>query len=367
MVGGSLADGGGAERRFLRCAQHLERGGDAHITFMANPELLESAARAGLTSGLEEHRVPVTGLGGWLRLSFSLYTALTRGGYDVIHLPLAQRHLVPLYLLLRLRRPAPVVHSMTASHFAHPVKVPLASRLISWQLWKLAARIDALYDGFVELHARPRGLLAKTSVSPCSFTDDAVFSKPAMKTASIVFSGRLHEEKQPLLFVDALGLLAREPGPAWSAAILGGGPLEVQVRDRIRQLGLQSRVTVTSGADVSGTLRSASVFASLQRIENYPSQSLLEAMTAGAAIVATDVGETHRLVQHGRTGLLVRPEAEAVRDALRELLLDPERARLLGEAARSLVRQHHTVGRFSAYMLSVWQSAATTGASAPVS
>jgi glycosyltransferase involved in cell wall biosynthesis len=71
----------------------------------------------------------------------------------------------------------------------------------------------------------------------------------------------------------------------------------------------------------------------LQHFNNYPSQSLLEAMACGNAVVATNVGETHRLVDE-TVGLLIEPEAPALAEALNRLLDSPDLPRMQ-QAARA--------------------------------
>jgi glycosyltransferase involved in cell wall biosynthesis len=62
---------------------------------------------------------------------------------------------------------------------------------------------------------------------------------------------------------------------------------------------------------------------------------VIEAMAGGTPVVASDVGGIPEIVQHGVSGLLVPPgDAVALREALAELIADPDRRRAMGEAAR---------------------------------
>jgi glycosyltransferase involved in cell wall biosynthesis len=90
------------------------------------------------------------------------------------------------------------------------------------------------------------------------------------------------------------------------------------------------------------------IFVSLQRYENYPSQSLLEAMASGCAVIATDVGDT-RLLLDESCALLIPRDADALAAAIRSLLDDGPRRAALGEAARARVLKDHTVERFAVY------------------
>ncbi|RYI20477.1 MAG: glycosyltransferase, partial [Acetobacteraceae bacterium] len=64
--------------------------------------------------------------------------------------------------------------------------------------------------------------------------------------------------------------------------------------------------------------------------------ALIEAMSAGSAVVSTRVGGCAEILRHDETGLLVPPEdPAALADACLRLLGDPALARRLGAAARA--------------------------------
>ena len=70
---------------------------------------------------------------------------------------------------------------------------------------------------------------------------------------------------------------------------------------------------------------------------------LLEAHAAGVPVVATAVGGTPELVVHGETGLLVHAgDDAALADSMAGLLTDDRRRRVMGDAARTRVREHFT-------------------------
>ena len=70
---------------------------------------------------------------------------------------------------------------------------------------------------------------------------------------------------------------------------------------------------------------------------------LLEYMAAGLPVVATSIGYIAEIVNASGSGTLVPPDdAGAHAGALAALLGDPERARHLGEAGRTAVRNRYT-------------------------
>jgi glycosyltransferase involved in cell wall biosynthesis len=130
---------------------------------------------------------------------------------------------------------------------------------------------------------------------------------------------------------------------------LGEGPLAGQITQRIERLHLQGFVEVGFTPDLSPLLCRARVFVSLQRQDNYPSQSLLEAMSCGTSTVATDVGLTWQLVDED-TGIRVKPDPEDIAKAVVTLLRDPQRCRRLGHAARARVLAQHSEERYAKYV-----------------
>jgi glycosyltransferase involved in cell wall biosynthesis len=114
------------------------------------------------------------------------------------------------------------------------------------------------------------------------------------------------------------------------AAFVGQGPDVPDVAalgERIELLGARS--------DVPELLCSSDVFVLSSRSEAFPI-SILEAMAAGLAVVATDVGGVAEAVVHGETGLLVPPgDPHALAEALDLLLRDPDLRRRLGSSGRA--------------------------------
>jgi type III pantothenate kinase len=70
---------------------------------------------------------------------------------------------------------------------------------------------------------------------------------------------------------------------------------------------------------------------------------VLECMTTGTPVVATNVGGLPEVVEDDRTGLLVPPrDPAALAQAISALLADPERGRRLAAAAAERMR-HYTI------------------------
>ncbi len=78
------------------------------------------------------------------------------------------------------------------------------------------------------------------------------------------------------------------------------------------------------------------------------SSQVVFAMMMGKAIVATRTGSTVDYIEHGVTGLLVRPgDADDMRAAIRHLLDHPTEAEAMGRAARRRFEERHTFEAFA--------------------
>ncbi|HZP58488.1 MAG TPA: glycosyltransferase family 4 protein [Dehalococcoidia bacterium] len=95
-----------------------------------------------------------------------------------------------------------------------------------------------------------------------------------------------------------------------------------------------------------------------------------EAMACGAAVVATTAGAFPEFIDDGRTGLLVPPgDPDALADAIKSLLLDPERCARMGAAASADIRSRFTWRRTAEATVDVYRDVlgapAPAGAGAP--
>ncbi len=139
----------------------------------------------------------------------------------------------------------------------------------------------------------------------------------------------------------ALRLLgSREP--AIELIVVGSGDADGAIRDRFQGLRSTRVHFVGQQADVGPYLAAADLFVFPSWHENL-SNALLEAMSYGLPVVATNVGGNQEVVAQGG-GLLVPPhDPERLAAALDALLSQPERRRLLGRAARETIERQYSV------------------------
>jgi len=126
--------------------------------------------------------------------------------------------------------------------------------------------------------------------------------------------------------------------------LVGGGPLEEQLRRQAQLAGVGDRVLFCGERrDIEQVLPLFDCFVLASSTEGM-SNAALEAMACALPVIATAVGGNVEVVDSPRTGLLV-PAHSPVRiaAAMRELLAHPERARQMGALARQTVEARFSI------------------------
>jgi glycosyltransferase involved in cell wall biosynthesis len=269
----------------------------------------------------------------------------------VVHLILAPSFFAyaPLFLAL----PFPVVLTLSGElryvrHYYGPAKRAVVRFAV--------ARADALVvcsaDELENLRlVSPRH--ERRAVLLDNFTDTQRFRPAAAKERTVVFAARLHPEKGALLFIDAIAGAQPRLDPGVRVLLLGTGELAGAVAQRLEQHGLRQAVGRGYTTDLAPVLATSSVFVSCQQHENLGSSSLLEAMACQNAIVATDVGQTWRIVDEA-VGVRTAPDPEALADGITALLDDPARLAACGAAARRRVVERYSPDPYVERLLGVY-------------
>jgi mannosyltransferase len=156
--------------------------------------------------------------------------------------------------------------------------------------------------------------------------------------------GRVRAQKGSDVFVEAMCRLL-PLYPDFSAVMVGAivpeqQPFASELKQRIDAAGLQSRIVITGELAIEEVQRwyqRLTIYAFTSRNEGF-GLTLIEAMAAGAALVASRAGAAERVVEDGVTGVLTAPgDADALVAALEPLMRDPALASAMGARARARV------------------------------
>jgi glycosyltransferase involved in cell wall biosynthesis len=161
-------------------------------------------------------------------------------------------------------------------------------------------------------------------------------SRPAAAPFRVVNVAMQDPKKGLLTLLLAVAALSRNLDVCLD--LVGDGPQRAELQARTAELGLAERVTfhgVLKPEDIAQLLRQAHVFVLPSLAENLP-LALMEAQATGLPVVATTVGGVPEMVSPD-SGRLVPPgDANALRDAMHEVLtrLDDYDRDSIAEAAR---------------------------------
>ncbi|MDO9565038.1 MAG: glycosyltransferase family 4 protein [Bradyrhizobium sp.] len=226
-----------------------------------------------------------------------------------------------------------------------------AQRHHSWITRWLIRRMDAIiatselsksflrHEADVVMHGVDTGTYAPPADRAAAFAEAGLPGRYA-----IGCFGRVRAQKGSDVFVDAMcRLLPRYPD--FSAVMVGAITPEQtafaeDLRKRIDAAGLQSRIVITGELDIEEVPRwyqRLTIYAFTSRNEGF-GLTLIEAMSAGAALVASRAGAAELVVEDGVTGVLTPSgDVDALVSALEPLMRDPAAATAMGERARARV------------------------------
>jgi glycosyltransferase involved in cell wall biosynthesis len=147
----------------------------------------------------------------------------------------------------------------------------------------------------------------------------------------------LRPEKNHDLFLEMARRVVKQL-PKTRFLIIGDGPCRDAIQQRASELGITAHVRMLgSRDDVPRLLAAIDVFALTSHIEANP-VSILEAMSVGRPVVATNVGSIHEAVAEGHSGFLVSPgDADQFAERVLQLLQEPLVCESMGDAARKAV------------------------------
>jgi glycosyltransferase involved in cell wall biosynthesis len=233
------------------------------------------------------------------------------------------------------------LHSGGFDSYVHEESGPLMRWWIRRTLEK-STKVIALSEVWADFL---RQFAPKTDVFvlPNSVSLDVTPMPSQQEAARILFLGRSEVYKGTFELLEAIAML-KPKFPQIKLAIAGDGILD-KVRERAGELGISDAVEILGwirSGQKNGELQRASIFTLPSYAEGLP-MSMLEAMSAGKAIVVTTVGGIPNVVVDHVNGLLIPPrDANALAAALETLLVDDNLRDSLGRNARKTIEENYS-------------------------
>ena len=189
------------------------------------------------------------------------------------------------------------------------------------------------------LYSERRILVNFHGLELSQFESNGKTRNPAFEMISV---GTLQDHKGFQYLIPALGML-RDRKLNFKCTIIGGGPLEEDLRKHIQLLSLEPFVRMTGPLKQDEVLpyyKKADLLILMAQPEwhwGIPNV-LVEALAAKTAVITTKFGSVEELVRNGETGLIVSPKSpEALAEAIERLYRDDSFRMKLAEAGYQIV------------------------------
>ncbi len=335
-----VADGnpGGGTTFVLALSRELLNDGlEVGVITQEDSYALSSARSFGLwTHGIDFFRSRFD-----LRVPINLWKAGRGFAPDIFHIHGSR---AGFFFGLLTRGPgfSPVVYSIHGYHF---LKKPWGVRHLAAGAERIASsRADCVifvsgYDATVALDWRILSPAKRFVIIRHGLQTGDVPNQEKFDPYCIGFLGRLVYQKDPLLFVETMRILA---GEGFTAKMVGGGDLESEVKTLISKYGLDYKVRVLGHLPRDQALREIAetgVVVMPSRWEGSP-LALMEAMVMGVPVVAASVSGIPELIEDGVSGIMVpERDPQAYAAAVRRVVREPGVASQFREKARKRIQE----------------------------
>ena len=270
---------------------------------------------------------------------------IRRRDYDIVHLHTKRAHALSLWLSHSAPRPRYVV----TRRMDYPES----------KGWYTRCLYNRKVDGVIAVSRKIAELLADAGVEPERIrvihdgTDPKPFEgaararEPQDERIVVGVAAVLEERKGHRFLLEAARRL-KARGCRVIYRMAGEGSLRAALEQTAVRLGLQEDVEFLGFvSDMPGFLSSVDVVVLPSLFEGL-GVSVLEAMAAGKAVIASRVGGLPELVVDGTTGFLVKPgDIEGLANAIAKLAGDRMRIREMGQKGKERLNQNFTLERMA--------------------
>ncbi len=299
--------------------------------------------------------------------AFLFMLCMIRRRPDIVHLNFAIGGSVyRKYVLLRLAKllgARTVVHfhgQFTAEEFARGTLLMRCFHRLCREADRVIVLGDYYRRAFMEVLGLPEQKLELLANGIPDFAPHVSLPKPRAPQVQLLFTGELGLRKGTDVLIEALVALAQR-SRAWHCTIAGNGDAApYQARIAAAGCGDLVRFVGWLGADeVHRLLADSDIVILPSRAETLP-LSLIEGACAGAALIATAVGEVPEVVHDGHNGILVKPDPAEITDAIARLIDDRDALASMQQASRAVYRQRFDLEAFAQGLAGVYRRLAST-------
>lgn len=231
-----------------------------------------------------------------------------------------------------------------------------ASGIVAISEWNAALALDVMNQ--IGIGTPPPVATIHLGTDPLRFNPSrdtgALRRRWGVGDAPVILTvARLVPHKGQDMGIRAVAALRRD-FPELRYIIVGVGPDEERLRALAKELGVSDRVGLVGAMrddELPEAYATSTIYLGASRVDRAIDVegfgiSFVEAAASGIPSVAGDSGGVRSAVRDGETGIVVpATDSDAVTDAIRSLLLNPDRRKQMGTAGRRAVETHYNWDR----------------------
>jgi glycosyltransferase involved in cell wall biosynthesis len=289
-------------------------------------------------------------------IPLGLIKDLLREHYDVLVADLGTVDTPICYLMAKLRRKPVIFWSGDWGWEGKYAEKDLSARLSKFILPRLDAMVvpgTKHKEYFVSLGTSPERIFIIPYASNITFSEEDYENKEKIREKLdignkkvILYTGRLVKRKGVEYLIEAFARLRKERDDV-VLVVVGEGGSRSELESHSRSLGMEASVYFTGFVDNFNLaayylLCDVCVVPSITHVvADIWVHVVNDAMEAGKPVIATDaVGAAFDMVKDGVNGFVVlEKDSDALYQAIKRVISEPELAKKMGEAAKRIVEQ----------------------------
>lgn len=178
---------------------------------------------------------------------------------------------------------------------------------------------------------------------------DLINREKQKKTINVISVGRFVEQKNYCLALNSIKLCVdklKDTEYIIKHTIVGYGELESQIREMIKQLGLENFVEIViNPSNINDYYIASDIYLCTSKFEGM-SNSIMEAMSYSLPIVATNVGGNPELVYNDENGKLTVEDSLNISCSLLSLITSGELRNTFGKKSYELIKNNFSEDAF---------------------
>ena len=350
---------GGAQTNLLNLVPHLRKAGcEIFVGFGGKGPLAFEFKRAGaIVKTLSHYPLNYKSPHSWMAI-LRLIKFVKKNKIDIVHAHLDVPYLMAI-LSKSVTRVPTIFHIHDFGMFSKKdfpfLRTNWVSYLLSRLIYPFADKIIVIASQTKEVLEKRKRLVGKVELLHNGMKVGPVRYRHVRDDSFRFISiGRVTEQKNQEILVKVSEIIPVRY--RFNIQIVGDGPLLHKIEEDTKRQGLEERINLLGfRRDIFDLLEESDCFLLPSLWELCPI-TILEAMSSGIPVIASDVGGVRDMVEYGKTGFLVSPgDQDALAAAMMRIMDNREASVRMGMEGLRMLKRYFSMDVVSGRMVGLYQ------------